>query len=99
MAHLQNEPTNRYERAIFASITKAQAVDIQRNAAAILKSQAAIEKRLSENEAAILSAVQKIGRRLDALEKVSDAADPTSAKSLEALRESQRRKSMPPCAW
>lgn len=99
MAHLQNETTNRFERAIFASITKAQAVDIQRNAAAILKSQAQLEKRLSENEAAILSAVRKIGRRLDALEKVADAADPTSPKALEALRESQRRKSMPSTAW
>lgn len=99
MAHLQNKPTNRFADVILETITKAEAVDIQRDAAGIRKALAVVEKRQSLGEAAILSAVTKIGRRLDALEEKAAEADPTSEKSLAALRESQRRKSIPECAW
>lgn len=91
MAHFKNEPTNRFADVILETITKAEAADIQRDAAGIRKALAVVEKRQSQGEAAILSAVTKIGRRLDALEAVAAEADPTSEKSLEALRVKLKR--------
>jgi hypothetical protein len=97
MAHLHDDDENRFTKKVLEGVDAAKAREIIKGAGELRKEISSLKTRIDGNEEAILAAVKKIAKRLDALEKApglaakaqvlgAELADVTPARRVELLQ-------------